>query len=135
MTVRTHGRSAELSWDSLTRVPVDKQIRCRRDYMIVQPLEIDHHVSFIVLEDTKPVRGIVKSVGPGTYPKKYDHPDKHRRTKTWDGKHFLATEVKPGDVVELGSPQDARGYNFQTFLWGDQLHLICRELDVSRVVQ
>jgi hypothetical protein len=136
MSIRSSGgRSAELSWDSLTRVPAEKQIQCRRDYIVVEPLDIDHAMSLIVVEDTKPVRGIVKAVGPGHYPKRYDHPDKHRRTKMWDGKHFQATEVKPGDLVELGSPQGARGYNFQTFLWGDKLHLICREADVSGLLE
>jgi hypothetical protein len=134
MSVRSSGsRSAEISWDSLTRVPADKQIHCRRDYIVVQPLKVEHSAIIEVIEHTKPLRGIVKAVGPGHYPKRYDHWDKHRRTKTWDSKSFQATQCKPGDVVELGSPQDARGYNFQTFLWGSELHLICREADVSGV--
>ena len=134
MTVKSSGgRSAELSWDSVTRIPADYAIRCRRDYLIVEPLKVDHRVSFEVIEHTKPLRGIVKAVGPGCYPKRYDHPDKHRRTKTWDSKTFLPTQVKVGDVVELGG-YEYDGYAFQTFLWGDVLHLICRELDVSGVV-
>jgi hypothetical protein len=134
MTIRTAGRTAELSWDSGTHVPADKTIRCRRDYIIVEPLAVDHCVPFIVVEHTKPLRGIVKAVGPGTYPKRYDHPDKHRRTKTWDSRTFLPTEVKPGDVVELGG-YEYGGYAFQTFMWGDVMHVICRELDVSGVVE
>jgi len=135
MSIRsTGGRSAELSWDSLTRVPIDKHIRCRRDYLIVEPLKVDHGVSFEVIEHTKPLRGVVKAVGPGCYPKRYDHPDKHSRTKTWDSKTFQPTEVKPGDVIELGG-YDFGGYAFQTFLWGDKMHLICREGDVSGVVE
>jgi len=134
MGVRTtSGRSAELSWDSVTRIPADYAIRCRRDYLIVEPRKVDHRVSFEVIEYTKPLRGIVKAVGPGCYPKRYDHPDKHRRTETWDSKTFLPTQVKVGDVVELGG-YEYGGYAFQTFLWGDVLHLICRELDVSGVV-
>jgi hypothetical protein len=133
MTTRsTSGRSAELSWDSLTRVPVDKQIRCRRDYMVVEPLQVEHGVSFAVVENTKPLRGLVKAVGPGHYPKRYNHPDKHVRTKTWDSKSFQPTEVRPGDIVELGG-YEYGGYAFQTFLWGDRPHLICREADVSGV--
>ena len=136
MSIRsTGGRSAELSWDSLTRVPADRSIRCRRDYLIVEPLKVDHRVSFEVIEHTKPLRGIVKAVGPGCYPKRYDHQDKHRRTKVWDSKAFLPTEVKPGDVIELGSPQGERGYSFYTFLWGDKPHLVVREGDVSGVVE
>jgi hypothetical protein len=130
----TGGRSAEISWASLAHVQAHEQIHCRRDYIVVQPLEVDHGTSIIVKEFTKPLRGIVKAVGPGHYPKRYDHPDKHRRTKTWDSKTFQATEVKPGDVVELGG-YEYGGYNFQTFLWGDQVHLICREADVSGVIE
>jgi len=133
MTIRTSARSAELSWDSVTRVPAEASIRCRRDYLILEPLKVDHGVSFEVVEHTKPLRGIVRAVGPGCYPKRYDHPDKHRRTKTWDSKTFLPTQVKVGDVVELGG-YEYGGYAFQTFLWGEKLHLICRELDVSGVV-
>jgi co-chaperonin GroES (HSP10) len=130
----TGGRSAELSWDSLTDVPADKTIRCRRDYMIVEPLKVDHGTMIEVIEHTKPLRGIVKAVGPGCYPKRYDHPDKHRRTKTWDSRAFLPTQVRVGDVVELGG-YEYGGYAFQTFVWGDKEHLICRELDVSGVVE
>jgi hypothetical protein len=134
VTVKSSGgRSAELSWSSATIVDAGHSIRCRRDYLIVEPLKVDHRVSFEVIEHTKPLRGIVKAVGPGCYPKRYDHHDKHRRSKTWDSKTFLPTQVKVGDVVELGG-YEYGGYAFQTFLWGDVLHLICRELDVSGVV-
>jgi hypothetical protein len=126
-------RSAEISWDSLTRIAADKQIRCRRDYIVVQPLKVEHSAVIDVIEHTKPLRGIVKAVGPGHYPKRYDHWDKHRRTRVWDSPHFLPTQVKIGDIVELGSPQDARGYSFQSFLWGSALHVICSERDVAGV--
>lgn len=133
MSVKTQGRSSELSLASTTYIPPDSAIRCLRDQIIVEPLDVDHATKILVIEETKPVRGIVKVVGPGHYPKRYDHPDKHRRTKMWDSKHFLPTEVKVGDVVHLGSPQGARGYNFQTFLWGTVPHLVCREADVSGI--
>lgn len=135
MTVRsTGGRSAELSWASLAMVDAAQTIRCRRDYIVVEPLEVDHRTTLIVKEHTKPLRGIVKAVGPGHYPKRYDHPDKHKRTKTWDSKTFQPTEVKVGDVVELGG-YEYGGYSFQTFLWGEKVHLICREADVSGICQ
>src|SRR6266403_1583174 len=126
-------RSAELSWASLSYVAAHETIRCRRDYMVVEPLDVDHGTLLAVIRQTKPLRGIVKAVGPGCYPKRYDHPDKHRRTKVWDSRTFQPTEVKPGDVIELGG-YDFGGYAFQTFLWGDKVHLICREGDVSGVV-
>lgn len=135
MPVRpSSGRSAELSHDSATRVAAHENIRCRRDYIVVEPLKVDHRVPFMVIERTKPLRGIVKAVGPGHYPKRYDHPDKHVRTKTWDSRTFQPTEVKVGDVVELGG-YEYGGYAFQTFMWGDVLHVICREADVSGIVE
>lgn len=128
------GRSAELSQKSATRIPADQTIRPLRDQMIVEPLEIEHSDTLLVIEQTKPVRGIVKAIGPGHYPKRYDHPDKHRRTKMWDSKRFQPTEIKVGDVVELGG-YDFGGYGFQQFYWGDKLHIICREADVSGIVE
>ncbi len=104
-----------------------------RDQIIIEPLPVDHSDVLLVVEHTKPLRGIVRAVGPGHYPKQYDHPDKHRRKKMWDGKHFQPTEVKVGDVVELGGYQYG-GYAFQQFMWGDKMHIICREADISGVV-
>lgn len=134
MTVQVKGRSAVLSHDSLTDVPADKQIRCLRDWMVVQPLDIEHSAVLFVVDSTRPVRGIVKAVGPGCYPKRYDHPDKHKRTKMWSSKSFQPTEVKVGDVVELGGA-DLGGYAFQTIRWGDVMHILCREEDVSMVCE
>jgi len=129
-----NGRSANLSHDSATIVEAHEQIRCRRDYIIVEPMVADLSRVLTVIERTKPVRGIVKAVGPGHYPKRYDHPDKHVRTKTWDAKSFQPTECKVGDIVELGGIEFG-GYSFQTFLWGDKVHLVCREADVSGIVE
>lgn len=129
----TSARSAELSFQGGTYIPADRRILPLRDQIIVEPLEVKHSETLIVIEDTKPVRGIVKAVGPGHYPKQYNHSDKGRRTKMWDSKCFQPCEVKVGDIVNLGSPQDARGYTFQTFMWGSVLHLIAREADVCGV--
>lgn len=132
--VSSGAQSAELSQQLFTRVPKDSIILCLRDQIIVEPLPHTPSDLIEVVEEMKPLRGIVKAVGPGHYPKRYDHPDKHRRTKMWDSKHFQPTEVKVGDVVELGSPQGLRGYSFQQIMWGDTMHLVCREADVSGVV-
>lgn len=135
MSVHVKGRTAALSWDSLTRIPAEKSIRCTGDHIIVEPLDVVHSAFLIVLEETRPVRGIVKVVGPGRHPIRYNHPDKSRRTKMWYSPYFQPTEVKVGDVVELGSPQDGRGYAFQSFIWGDKLHIGCTERDVAAVCQ
>lgn len=129
----THGgRSAALNHDTITRLPANAVIRPLRDQIVVEPLDVDHKVSFIVIEHTKPLRGVVKAVGPGIYPRKYDRPEKHLRSKTWDSKAFRPCEIKVGDVVELGGAEMG-GYAFQTFYWGDKLHLWAREEDVAVV--
>lgn len=134
MTInRTSTRSAELSHTSNTHVEAGLKIRPLRDQIIVEPLDVWHSDVLIVIEPTKPVRGIVKAVGPGHYPKKYDHPDKSKRTKMWDSTVFQPTQVKVGDIVNLGSPQGSRGYAFQSIMWGDKLHIICREADVALI--
>lgn len=114
-------------------VPAHMSIRPLRDQIIVEPLKTVLSKTIVVIEDTLPLRGIVKAVGPGCYPKRYDHPDKHKRSKMWDSEVFEPTTVKVGDVVELGG-YDHRGYSFPQVYWGDKLHLICREADVSGVV-
>jgi len=126
-------RSASLSHDSNTDVPATSMIRPLRDYLIVEPLNVVLSQLIIVHEDTKPLRGIVKAAGPGCYPKIYDHPDKHQRTKMWDSKVFRPCVVKVGDVIELGG-HEFQGYKFPTLYWGSKLHLIVREEDVSGIL-
>jgi co-chaperonin GroES (HSP10) len=121
----THGPGAT--------VPGHMQIRPLRDQIIVEPLKTVLSKTIVVVEDTLPLRGIVKAVGPGCYPKVYDHPEKHKRSRMWDSEVFEPTTVKVGDVVELGG-YDYRGYSFPQVIWGGKLHLICREADVSGVV-
>ena len=134
-----NGRSGELSHAATTYVREDEQIRCLHDNIVVEPLPVEHSKVLEVVEFGKPLRGIVKAVGPGHYPMRYDHPDKHRRTKMWRSSRFQPTQVKVGDIVELGSvrQEDGRlvGYNFQQIMWGSKMHVMCREADVSGIVQ
>ena len=126
------GRSARITHESSTAIPAEAKLRPLRDQIIVEPLPVVLSKTIVTVEKIKPLRGIVKATGPGCYPKQYDHPDKHKRTKMWDSEVFRPTQVKVGDVVELGG-YEYRGYAFQTFMWGDKLHLICREEDISCV--
>lgn len=133
--IRSSGaRSAALSQDSATYVPAEAKIRCRRDYLIVEPLSVVHSAVLEVVELTKPLRGVVRAVGPGVYPKRYNTPDKHTRSKMWESKAFQPCQVKVGDEIELGGIEFG-GYSFQTFLWGSKKHLIVREADVSGIVE
>lgn len=117
-------RGAELTQKDSTTIPADSPLYPLRDQIIIEPLETVYSAILEILHESKPIHGIVKAVGPGCYPKKYDHPDKHRRTKMWDSAQFRRTKVKVGDRVGFG------GFNFQTFYWGDKLHLVMREEDL-----
>ena len=131
--LNTGSHSASLNHASNTDVPASMKIRPFRDQVIVEPLNVVLSSVIIVHETTKPVRGIVKAVGPGHYPMKYDHPDKAKRTKMWKSDVFQPTTVKVGNVVELGGIE-FQGYAFPTVYWGGKLHLIVREEDISGVV-
>ena len=117
------------------------KFRPLHDRVVVRRIEEDKKTAGgIIIPDTvkeKPMQGEVIAVGPGRYPIKYNG-RKGVRTKSWLGKHFIPTEIKVGDIVELGGLQlgdnQFRGYNFQTFLWGTKEYLICREGDVAGIV-
>lgn len=137
VNLKASGMGGELSYASTTYISPDEQIRPLRDQIVVEPLGVEHSLILDVIEHTKPLRGIVKAVGPGHYPLCYDHPDKHKRTKMWRSNVFQPTEVKVGDVVELGSVRiDGRvvGYSFQQIMWGTKMHILCREADVAGIV-
>lgn len=127
---KTFSRGAELSHKTTTYIPAEARLRPLRDQIIVEPLDGVVSSIILVIEERKPVRGIVRAVGPGVYPIRYDHPDKHRRTKMWHSKAFRRTEVRVGETIELDV---VRAQALQTFYWGDNLHLIAREEDVAGV--
>ncbi len=133
------GRSGELTRSTTDYVSLGKMIRCLHDNIIVEPLETDHSEVIDVIENTKPLRGIVRAVGPGHFPMKYDHPEKHKRTRMWRSEKFQPTQVKVGDIVELGSLREDGGnfigYSFPQIMWGNKLHLMCREADVCVIVE
>lgn len=119
---------------SPTFLPEDVQLRMTRDHILVRSTEAIESQHIIAHWDGAPTRGVVVSVGPGTYL------NVHRRGKK-DGKdyhtvkqstRFTPTEVKPGDVVELGG-REIGGYLFQQVMIGAVPHIVCREQDVAFV--
>jgi co-chaperonin GroES (HSP10) len=101
-------------------------LRPLRDHIIVKPLDWTPSKIIQVIDQTnKPLRGVVKAVGPGCYPWRYNA----GRSKRWPSQVFRKTEVKVGDTVELGGLEN-QGYSFPQVLIGTELHLICREEDV-----
>ena len=127
------GRGKRIDHRTTTLVPESEGIRALRDAIIVEPLEWVPSKILWAAYTGFPLRGLVKAVGPGTYPKRYDGP-KGRRTKMWESKSFRATEVKAGDIVELGGLELGGYIGFTTFLWGSKEHLICREEDIVGIV-
>lgn len=123
---------------------VNGSLRMLGDRILLKPLDwngesVHGSGSMIHVErHGRPLRGEVKAVGPGCYPNRY-------RTGTQDGKdwrksyatkHFRPTEVKIGDIVELGGLNvfDGKGYiPLLEVMIGTELHIICSEKDVAIV--
>lgn len=118
--------------ETITGIPASMNVRPLRDQIVIEPLYWQPSKIIAVAYQGKPLRGIVLAVGPGCYPKQYNGP-KGKRTKSWDSKHFQPTEVKVGDIVELGG-LEIGGYLHPTFRWGDKECVMIREPDVAMVV-
>ncbi len=135
-----YSRSAEISHKTRTYVPATAKLRPLRDVMIVEPLDGNLSAIIHVINECKPVRGIVRAIGPGVYPFVYldsngDRLPDHRRSgrkKLTNSPTFVPTTVKVGDTVNLGGLEQ-NGYSFDTFYHGEKLMLMCREADVAGV--
>ena len=108
------------------------KLRLLRDRLLIRPLDWTASSLIIAIREGRPVRGVVIEAGPGTYPNKYS-PD---RSKTWKSKVFVTTQVKPGDIVELGglNAYDGRGYIFPEVIIDGIKHVIIQEADVAAIV-
>lgn len=124
LQAKTFSRGAELSHKTTAYIPADAVIRPLRDQIILEPVDNAFSSLIIVIDESKPIRGIVRAIGPGVYPIKYDHVEKHKRTKMWWGKHLRPCDVKVGDLVSI------EPFERQCFYWGTTICLICREEDV-----
>jgi len=130
--VRVDGK--RMTDKSPTFLPADAKVRMLRDQILVRPLEAIESDTILAQWHGAPVRGVVVAVGPGAYLNihkrgKVDGKDYHTVKQS---KHFTPTEVKPGDVVELGGLEIA-GYLFQSVVIGAVTHIIAREQDVAGV--
>jgi co-chaperonin GroES (HSP10) len=117
--------------ESFYAIPATSKIRPLRDQIVVEPIPWPFSQILEVVYSGRPLRGKVKAVGPGLHEKRYNGP-KGKRTKSWDSRYFRKTEVKVGDVVQLGG-LSLGGYLFPTFRWGDKEYVICREADVTGI--
>lgn len=119
--------------ETLAGIPAEMNVRPLRDQVVLEPLDWEPSNIIAVAYRGKPLRGRVLAVGPGRFPIKYNGP-KGKRTKSWDSKHFQPTEVKVGDIVELGG-LEIGGYLHHTFRWGGKECVMVREPDVAMVCE
>lgn len=120
-------RGVRLHEENLAFIPADTKLRCLRDQMIVEPLDVVLSRILILPPSDKTLRARVLAIGPGHYPTQYDSRDRHKRTKSWAGMGFVPTEVKAGDIVRL------EGFNSEGFFYGDRYCVHAREADVAGV--
>lgn len=112
-------------------IPSGEWLRPLRDYLIVRPEAHKPKASIEVVErQRETVRGTVVAAGPGTHPWIYNRDRSQRRRS----KHFVPTQVKPGDLVELGG-WEIDGYIFPQVMVNGHMHFICQEQDVCGIVE
>lgn len=122
---------------------VNGSIRLMGDRILLKPLdwqgeEVHGQGARIhVVRSGRTLRGTVIAVGPGHNPIKYKPNAMGKRAKMDYSRHFRPTDVKPGDVVELGGLNvfDGKGYQFTEILYNGEKHIICSERDVCLVRQ
>lgn len=116
---------------------VNGTLRLLGDRMLVKPLDIHWSEHVIAVRKGRPVRGQVISVGKGEHPKRYQKDSIGNRKSYTLSQRFRPTEVKVGDIVELGGLNqfDGLGYQFTEVIYNGEKHLICSEKDVAAVVE
>lgn len=117
---------------------INGQLRMLGDRILLKPLDWDASKTIIAIRHGRPVRGLVVAAGPGEWATrivtgKRDGKDFRKRYET---RVFVKTEVKPGDIVELGGLNvfDGKGYiPLLEVMVGTEAHIIYREKDVAIV--
>jgi hypothetical protein len=111
------------------------QFRPLGDRILLRPLKWQPSEILEVVRHGRALRGEVMAIGPGHNPLKYK--TRGDNTKAMDySRYFRPTELKVGDVVELGGLNvfDGQGYQFPEVLVGVETMLIVTERDVAGVV-
>lgn len=114
---------------------INGTLRLLADRILLKPLEWDASKTIIAIRHGRPVRGEVIAVGPGHNPIKYKANAQGKRAQMDYSRRFRPTDVKPGDIVELGGLNqfDGKGYQFTEVIYNGEAHLICSERDVCIV--
>lgn len=111
-------------------------LRMLADRLLVKPLPWDTATKVIAVRFGDPVRGEVLAVGPGIHPISKRRPSRDGKKVTVDySKRFRPTEIKVGDIVELGGLNvfDGKGYQFPQVIVNGVRCFICFERDVAIV--
>lgn len=125
------GRGGQITEENITFIPAGWQLKPLRDQLIIEPLDVMHSRLLIVPPHRSVlVRGKILAAGPGIYPPRYDHAEKHKRTKIMAGMAFRPMSVKIGDIVHLDGRQTGKGA-FEAFYWGEKYCIHAREEDVA----
>jgi co-chaperonin GroES (HSP10) len=112
------------------------RLRMLRDRILLRPLDWEPSTILTIVRSGRPVRGEVVSVGPGRLYRRYRNKGNGKRDYV-ETAHFIPTQVKVGDVVELGglNAYDGQGYNFPQITIGTETYLICQEQDIAGIVE
>lgn len=121
---------------------INGNLRMTGDRILLKPLawegESVHGQGSViaVVRTGRPLRGEVLAVGPGIHPvSKRVATDGGKRQRVEFSKRFRPTQVKVGEVVELGGLNifDGQGYDFPEVIVNGEKCLIVTERDVAGV--
>ena len=113
------------------------QFKPTGDKMLIRPLKWEPSKILEVVRHGRPLRGEVMAIGPGINPIKYKPGPKVKKQFMDYSRHFRPTEVKVGDVVELGGLGvfDDQGYKFPETIVGNERMLLVTERDICGIVE
>jgi co-chaperonin GroES (HSP10) len=114
-------------------LPGGTKLRMLRDRLLLRPLDWEPSTIITVIRSGRPLRGEVVAVGPGRLYRRYKpHPTDSRKRTYVESKTFIPTQVKVGDIVELGglNAYDGAGYSFPQVTIGTETFVIVQEQDV-----
>jgi co-chaperonin GroES (HSP10) len=117
---------------------VTGSLRMLGDRILLRPLDWKASEIIIAIRHGRPVRGEVVAVGPGKWVKRYvtGKRDGKDFRKSYETNVFLKTEVKPGDIINIGGLNIFDGQGYMALLEvvvGAETLLIFQEADVCLV--
>lgn len=114
---------------------INGTLRLIGDRLLVKPLKWEPSKVLEVVRYGRPLRGEVIAVGPGANQKKYKPGPGGPKSFMDYSKRFRPTDIKVGEIVELGGLNifDGQGYQFPEVIYNGEKHLICNENDIAIV--